>query len=424
MSILNVAAFVEQNVEAGDPRFYTNEFLNDNDLQLEMFDYLTGFDAEVLKEGTLSRSQELEKVCDFLLNVYRAPIAPTAFSAKGETVGKRLAIQYVPNVISLYFSLCLGLGRKTFSYLESFLLALYNLEAVDHKGRPYNASSDPNAARIPSLTGTPSIFHNNAKLYDEGDVSLASFLEDGVIIKGDVFNQEIKINSSNRYRILQRLLISGNRYITEMNDSTLRGYSSTLLRLLTRGFVNDELGRKERRIPLSEDILIEFAVTAQIIIHRASMVTLGQLILDYTRFRAILGGFAKALLVCKAISHLYRILRSKAYQSKGLEMKDNLITNASFKARNMEADEELDKGDRDQAYIDDAIVKNPELVGLLKQAKKDIKKEQGLRAGNLEEKEGLKEKIKKLKDAAPNKSNVDRKSAATNAIDENDVTSE
>ena len=220
------------------------DFINDEDWQIEVLDFLKLVeDEKQLKDAQVRDS--LKVLCGFFLDLYRfntlqdklkeRTFLNYAYSVKTDREGKFTVHKFFTNFLHLYFLTQFdSVERQNYRFLSTFLLTVYNLDAVGSDGRPLPGHSKDLStricARVSAIEKNPSVFHDNQKLNEKRAMNIP----EGLLLKAQPFFQVAAINSATRDKVITKLLRTFSRQVYDYDNEILVSHSETLLRMLYR----------------------------------------------------------------------------------------------------------------------------------------------------------------------------------------------
>ncbi|XP_067013349.2 hyccin [Anabrus simplex] len=206
-----------------------------------------------------NRYQDLiDPVCTQLFGFYRSR----------EVELQRFTLQFLPTLIFVYLNSVAHGDKKSCRAVETLLIGLYNLEAVDENGQPKVVSF-----RLPSLA-QDSIYHEPMSLapasLTESALRRLEECNTKLVSWGPLPQVEV-LNAQNRLKVMTALLFVYNHQLGLMPKSAMEPLCKVSSKLVTQGF--NKPGHHQRssygsdssfvprllpRIPVSSQFLLEF----------------------------------------------------------------------------------------------------------------------------------------------------------------------
>ncbi|KZS19394.1 Hyccin [Daphnia magna] len=165
---------------------------------------------------------------------------------------KVFSLQFVPSLIYSYLSTIAQGERKDAGSMQTFLLAIYNLEAGGEAQNPKTHSF-----RIPNIA-QPSIYHDTSAIASSSLTESALKRLDPtnrITVKFGPHPHLNSFNAENRLPAMAALLRIYSNYLSLYSKSTLSETCMAFRRLVAQGYTRNSEGSP--RIPLSSNLLVE-----------------------------------------------------------------------------------------------------------------------------------------------------------------------
>lgn len=306
----------------------------------------TIFGALILFEDRLKPSDLLSPLCDLLFTIYR----------DSELKFRQFSLQFLPSLVYIYLQGCGTERAQGISSLETLLVALHNLE-VGEEERPRHP-----AFKVPSLTCS-SIYHESSCIPESRIFSVAEShekdKEKSLTVKRPCPQQVVTINAQNRGRVVDFLFGVYTSLLGEYSKPSLDLSCRVCTRMVTRGFNHSSSRKSHRRntsygsdsgirsprnsairMSLPSSVYLEMIHLAYFAIFNGYATVGSQLVKDI-EFRGRHDSLANVLLVSRAVLQLATRAAGSPQEphiATPSQLTKNMITNASFRTKKMEAD--------------------------------------------------------------------------------------
>ena len=288
-------------------------------------------------------------------------------------------MQYLPHLIAIHLGSVQNNERKSYKFLETFLLAVYNNEALEtthnsqlsqyqqqqsntapattaSAGAP--VSTVPLCLRVPGL-GQNSIFHDSHKLELMGMEKPASSTNvtasaavptstsggsghQGMVFMAQSFKPVKAINAATRPGVLQLLFRAFNRLMADVSKYGIDQIARLILKILEQGGSHKQKQIHLRRIFLHPNVLIELLHVAYFCIYNGFQM-FGNRMVELIDERAAANAWPSVLVVCQAVKRLTNVTGGPTHVgawgpvpvSTPGPLAKNMITNASFRTKKM-----------------------------------------------------------------------------------------
>ena len=348
---------------------FFSSITNSTEVQNAIFRYLS---RERKAADHEAEHKTLFNLCDMLLAFYRfisggsgGKAFTLASVAKDIERSRPVVVQYLPHLIAIYI---LSQDRKQFKFIETFLLVIYNCEAMETtpsnnasssnltKGEPFQPQQHSVSVNVPGLARN-SVYHDSSRL-DMSSVEMERV--GGVTLRSRTFEMVKSVNATTRPKIFHLLFHVFNNHIMDMTKSVgLESFLKIILRVLSRGHQQLSLRtstqvrsrQQHPKIHLPPAVLIEILLSAHHCIFNG-LSTLGNQVVDLIELKATANGWSDVLLVVNSMVNLTRNwsgdgtgrgLRAATTDahyanSPGVQLAKHMITNASFRAKKISED--------------------------------------------------------------------------------------
>ncbi|XP_041102249.1 hyccin-like isoform X3 [Polyodon spathula] len=234
------------------------------------------------------QSEFLEPVCHQLFEFYRS----------GEVSLQRFTLQFLPEFIWSYLSICTNRDLHSTGCREALLLGIYNLEIIDKDGQ-----SKVLSFTVPSLS-KPSVYHEPSTIgslaLTEG--ALAKHGLSRVVYSGPHPQREI-FTAQNRFEVLTFLLLCYNSALSYMASASLQSLCHLSTGVSICGYPR-QLLRKYKgvssRMPVSSEFLVQLITSLYYALYNGEW-DMASKALDDVLYRAQLELYPEALLVGNAV---------------------------------------------------------------------------------------------------------------------------
>jgi len=334
-----------QNLAESEHHSFLNTVVNN-------FSYSsTIFGALILFEDRPKPSDLLQPLCDLLFSIYR----------DSELQFRQFTLQFLPALAYLYLQNCgaqaASTERQGLAPVETLLVAIHNLE-VGKEAHPRHP-----AFKVPSLN-VSSIYHESTCISESRILPPSDTHEKekdrGLNVKRPTPLQITAINAQNRGRVMDSLFGVYTSLLGEYAKPSLELSCRLCTRMVTRGFYSSGPSRKSHRRNTSygSDSSIRSPRVCQTRVYLPSSVFLELIHLGYfaifngyasigsqlvkdIEFRGRHDSMANVLLTSRAVLQLaVRAAGSpqEPHMATPSQLTKNMITNASFRTKKMEAD--------------------------------------------------------------------------------------
>ncbi|XP_033849683.1 hyccin-like isoform X1 [Acipenser ruthenus] len=234
------------------------------------------------------QSELLEPVCHQLFEFYRS----------GEASLQRFTLQFLPEFIWSYLSICTSRELHSTGCREALLLGIYNLEIVDKDGQ-----SKVLSFTVPSLS-KPSVYHEPSTIgsltLTEG--ALAKHGLSRVVYSGPHPQREI-FTAQNRFEVLTFLLLRYNAALSYMTSASLQSICHLSTGISICGYPRQLLRKYKgvsNRMPVSSEFLVQLITSLYYALYNGEW-DMASKALDDVLYRAQLELYPEPLLVGNAI---------------------------------------------------------------------------------------------------------------------------
>ncbi|KAI9551943.1 hypothetical protein GHT06_022280 [Daphnia sinensis] len=258
---------------------------------------------------------------------------------------KVFSLQFVPSLIYSYLSAIAQGERKDAGSMQTFLLAIYNLEAGGEAQNPKTHSF-----RIPNIA-QPSIYHDTSAIASSSLTESALKRLDPtnrITVKFGPHPHLNSFNAENRLPAMAALLRIYSNYLSLYSKSTLSETCMAFRRLVAQGYTRNSEGSP--RIPLSSNLLVEMLhLIYSLTMEDEDLASAARQTLEAVQRRVEMELMAAPILVSAAMadsSHLSikgehsspQLMSSGANGGSARAMWKSMITNASFRTKKLPDD--------------------------------------------------------------------------------------
>nr|SVE74064.1 EOG090X02H3 [Daphnia barbata] len=258
---------------------------------------------------------------------------------------KVFSLQFVPSLIYSYLSAIAQGERKDAGSMQTFLLAIYNLEAGGEAQNPKTHSF-----RIPNIA-QPSIYHDTSAIASSSLTESALKRLDPtnrITVKFGPHPHLNSFNAENRLPAMAALLRIYSNYLSLYSKSTLSETCMAFRRLVAQGYTRNSEGSP--RIPLSSTLLVEMLnLIYSLTMEDEELASAARQTLEAVQRRVAMELMAEPILVSAAMadsSHLSikgehsspQLMGSGANGGSARAMWKSMITNASFRTKKLPDD--------------------------------------------------------------------------------------
>nr|SVE86632.1 EOG090X02H3 [Daphnia similis]SVE87259.1 EOG090X02H3 [Daphnia similis] len=258
---------------------------------------------------------------------------------------KVFSLQFVPSLIYSYLSAIAQGERKDAGSMQTFLLAIYNLEAGGEAQNPKTHSF-----RIPNIA-QPSIYHDTSAIASSSLTESALKRLDPtnrITVKFGPHPHQNSFNAENRLPAMAALLRIYSNYLSLYSKSTLSETCMAFRRLVAQGYTRNSEGSP--RIPLSSNLLVEMLhLIYSLTMEDEDLASAARQTLEAVQRRVEMELMAAPILVSAAMadsSHLSikgehsspQLMSSGANGGSARAMWKSMITNASFRTKKLPDD--------------------------------------------------------------------------------------
>nr|SVE76886.1 EOG090X02H3 [Daphnia lumholtzi]SVE77482.1 EOG090X02H3 [Daphnia lumholtzi]SVE78112.1 EOG090X02H3 [Daphnia lumholtzi]SVE78740.1 EOG090X02H3 [Daphnia lumholtzi] len=258
---------------------------------------------------------------------------------------KVFSLQFVPSLIYSYLSAIAQGERKDAGSIQTFLLAIYNLEAGGEAQNPKTQSF-----RIPNIA-QPSIYHDTSAIASSSLTESALKRLDPtnrITVKFGPHPHLNSFNAENRLPAMAALLRIYSNYLSLYSKSTLSETCMAFRRLVAQGYTRNSEGSP--RIPLSSNLLIEMLhLIYSLTMEDEDLASGARQTLEAVQRRVEMELMAAPMLLSAAMadsSHLSikgehsspQLMSSGANGGSARAMWKSMITNASFRTKKLPDD--------------------------------------------------------------------------------------
>ncbi|XP_033856541.2 hyccin isoform X2 [Acipenser ruthenus] len=234
------------------------------------------------------QSELLEPVCHQLFEFYRS----------GDVSLQRFTLQFLPEFIWSYLSICTSRDLHSTGCREALLLGIYNLEIIDKDGQ-----SKVLSFTVPSLS-KPSVYHEPSTIgsltLTEG--ALAKHGLSRVVYSGPHPQREI-FTAQNRFEVLTFLLLCYNSALSYMTSASLQSLCHLSTGISICGYPRQLLRKYKgvgNRMPVSSEFLVQLITSIYYALYNGEW-DMASKALDDVLYRAQLELYPEALLVGNAV---------------------------------------------------------------------------------------------------------------------------
>lgn len=184
----------------------------------------------------------IQKLCLQIFGFYRA----------GEVESKVFSLQFIPSLMYAYMSGIAQGDKKDVGSIQTFLLAVYNIEAGEEPQNPKSHSF-----RVPNIA-QPSLYHEPLGLASSSltESSLRRLdPANRIMVKFGPHPHLHSFNAENRLPALAALLRIYSHYLTMYSKTSLNESCLAFSRLVAQGYTSQSGGSP--RIPVSSQLLVE-----------------------------------------------------------------------------------------------------------------------------------------------------------------------
>ncbi|XP_046444460.1 hyccin-like isoform X1 [Daphnia pulex] len=231
----------------------------DEDMRLFISDWLKDAQNDGWSKALSSNSDMMEAIFSLieewksnkdLFNILC--IRLFGYYRESNTESKVFSLQFVPSLIYSYLSAIAQGERKDAGSMQTFLLAIYNLEAGGEAQSPKTHSF-----RVPNIA-QPSIYHDTSAIASSSLTESALKRLDPtnrITVKFGPHPHLNSFNAENRLPAMAALLRIYSNYLSMYSKSTLSETCMAFRRLVAQGYTRNSEGSP--RIPLSSNLLVE-----------------------------------------------------------------------------------------------------------------------------------------------------------------------
>nr|SVE83545.1 EOG090X02H3 [Daphnia pulex] len=258
---------------------------------------------------------------------------------------KVFSLQFVPSLIYSYLSAIAQGERKDAGSMQTFLLAIYNLEAGGEAQSPKTHSF-----RVPNIA-QPSIYHDTSAIASSSLTESALKRLDPtnrITVKFGPHPHLNSFNAENRLPAMAALLRIYSNYLSMYSKSTLSETCMAFRRLVAQGYTRNSEGSP--RIPLSSNLLVEMLhLIYSLTMEDEDLASAARQTLEAVQRRVEMELMAAPILVSAAMadsSHLSirgehsspQLMTTGANGGSARAMWKSMITNASFRTKKLPDD--------------------------------------------------------------------------------------
>nr|SVE85374.1 EOG090X02H3 [Daphnia pulicaria] len=258
---------------------------------------------------------------------------------------KVFSLQFVPSLIYSYLSAIAQGERKDAGSMQTFLLAIYNLEAGGEAQSPKTHSF-----RVPNIA-QPSIYHDTSAIASSSLTESALKRLDPtnrITVKFGPHPHLNSFNAENRLPAMAALLRIYSNYLSMYSKSTLSETCMAFRRLVAQGYTRNSEGSP--RIPLSSNLLVEMLhLIYSLTMEDEDLASAARQTLEAVQRRVEMELMAAPILVSAAMadsSHLSirgehsspQLMSTGANGGSARAMWKSMITNASFRTKKLPDD--------------------------------------------------------------------------------------
>nr|SVE70302.1 EOG090X02H3 [Daphnia similis]SVE70926.1 EOG090X02H3 [Daphnia similis]SVE71557.1 EOG090X02H3 [Daphnia similis]SVE72190.1 EOG090X02H3 [Daphnia similis] len=324
----------------------------DEDMRLFITEWLKDGQNDVWNKSLSSNSDIIEAIFS-LIEEWRSNkelfnilcIRLFGYYRESNMESKVFSLQFVPSLIYSYLSAIAQGERKNAGSMQTFLLAIYNLEAGGEAQNPKTHSF-----RIPNIA-QPSIYHDTSAI-------ASSSLTESALKRLDPTNRitakfgphphSNSFNAENRLPAMAALLRIYSNYLSLYSKSTLSETCMAFRRLVAQGYTRNSEGSP--RIPLSSNLLVEMLhLIYSLTMEDEDLASAARQTLEAVQRRVEMELMAAPILVSAAMadsSHLSikgehsspQLMSSGANGGSARAMWKSMITNASFRTKKLPDD--------------------------------------------------------------------------------------
>nr|SVE75634.1 EOG090X02H3 [Daphnia hispanica] len=324
----------------------------DEDMRLFITDWLKDGQNDVWNKSLSSNSDMMEAIFSLieewksnkeLFNILC--IRLFGYYRESNMESKVFSLQFVPSLIYSYLSAIAQGERKDAGSMQTFLLAIYNLEAGGEAQNPKTHSF-----RIPNIA-QPSIFHDTSAIASSSLTESALKRLDPtnrITVKFGPHPHLSSFNAENRLPAMAALLRIYSNYLSAYSKNTLTETCMAFRRLVAQGYTRNSEGSP--RIPLSSNLLVEMLhLIYSLTMEDEDLLNAARQTLEAVQRRVEMELMAAPILVSAAMadsSHLSikgehsspQLMSSGANGGSARAMWKSMITNASFRTKKLPDD--------------------------------------------------------------------------------------
>nr|SVE73435.1 EOG090X02H3 [Daphnia atkinsoni] len=324
----------------------------DEDMRLFISDWLKDGQNDAWNKSLSSNSDMIEAIFSLIEEWNRNKelfnilcIRLFGYYRESNMESKVFSLQFVPSLIYSYLSAIAQGDRKDAGSMQTFLLAIYNLEAGGEAQNPKTHSF-----RIPNIA-QPSVYHDTSAIASSSLTESALKRLDPtnrVTVKFGPHPHLSSFNAENRLPAMAALLRIYSNYLSAYSKSTLSETCMAFRRLVAQGYTRNSEGSP--RIPLSSNLLVEMLhLIYSLTMEDEDLVSAARQTLEAVQRRVEMELMAAPVLVSAAMadsSHLSikgehsspQLMSSGANGGSARAMWKSMITNASFRTKKLPDD--------------------------------------------------------------------------------------
>ncbi|XP_046444461.1 hyccin-like isoform X2 [Daphnia pulex] len=324
----------------------------DEDMRLFISDWLKDAQNDGWSKALSSNSDMMEAIFSLieewksnkdLFNILC--IRLFGYYRESNTESKVFSLQFVPSLIYSYLSAIAQGERKDAGSMQTFLLAIYNLEAGGEAQSPKTHSF-----RVPNIA-QPSIYHDTSAIASSSLTESALKRLDPtnrITVKFGPHPHLNSFNAENRLPAMAALLRIYSNYLSMYSKSTLSETCMAFRRLVAQGYTRNSEGSP--RIPLSSNLLVEMLhLIYSLTMEDEDLASAARQTLEAVQRRVEMELMAAPILVSAAMadsSHLSirgehsspQLMSTGANGGSARAMWKSMITNASFRTKKLPDD--------------------------------------------------------------------------------------
>jgi len=276
----------------------------------------------------------IQKLCHRIFEFYRAE----------EVESKVFSLQFIPSLMYAYLSGIAQGDKKDVGSIQTFLLAVYNIEAGDEPQNPKSHSF-----RVPNIA-QPSLYHEPLGLASSSltESSLRRLdPANRIMVKFGPHPHLHSFNAENRLPALAALLRIYSHYLMMYSKVSLIESCLAFSRLVAQGYTPQSEGSP--RIPVSSQLLVEILhILYSLTIEDGELANRARQTLEVVKQRVEVELVAAPLLISAALLDSSQLsikgvstspqLVSSAANGSARAMWKSMITNASFRTKKLPDD--------------------------------------------------------------------------------------